>query len=64
MNMIVNYLPCNWLCLGVDVSAGRQIIKEAALGGSFSDWFFQRSKENHSVKSLENTDVDSGVFKF
>ena len=27
-------------------------------------WFFQRGKENHSVKSLENSDVDSGVFKF
>ena len=27
-------------------------------------WFFQRGKENNSVKSLENSDVDSGVFKF
>lgn len=27
-------------------------------------WFFQRGKENHSVKSLENSDVDSGVFRF
>ena len=27
-------------------------------------WFFQRGKENHSAKSLENSDVDSGVFKF
>lgn len=27
-------------------------------------WFFQRGKENHSAKSLENSDVDSGVFRF
>ncbi len=27
-------------------------------------WFFQRDKENNSVKSLENSDVDSGVFRF
>ncbi|MEE0431095.1 MAG: hypothetical protein UDN37_11860 [Bacteroidales bacterium] len=26
-------------------------------------WFFQRGKENHSAKSLENSDVDSGVFR-
>ena len=27
-------------------------------------WFFQRGKENHSAKSLENSDVDSGEFRF
>ena len=27
-------------------------------------WFFQRGKKNYSSKSLENTDVDSGVFRF
>ena len=27
-------------------------------------WFFQRGKENHSAKILENSDVDSGVFRF
>ncbi len=43
----------------MDVSADRQIINEAALGGSFSDWFFQRGKENHSAKGLENSDFDS-----
>lgn len=27
-------------------------------------WFFQRGKSNHSAKNLENSDIDSGVFKF
>lgn len=64
MNMVVTYLPWKWLRLGVDFSADRQITKETASSGAFSDWFFQRGKENHSAKSLENSDVDSGVFRF
>lgn len=27
-------------------------------------WFFQRGKNNYSTKNLENSDIDSGVFKF
>lgn len=27
-------------------------------------WFFQRGRKNYSAKSLENSDVDSGVFRF
>lgn len=27
-------------------------------------WFFQRGKNNYSAKNLENSDIDSGAFKF